>query len=126
MRIDRNRDKILVDVSNNGRIGVSNNGRIGVSLLFHLAAIHMVQFSIEHPLKTHDVNVNGTINLLEMCRKHGVKRFVFASSAAVYGDIEEMPLKEDMKLNPVSPYGLHKLIGEYYCRLYNLLYGVKQ
>jgi len=93
--------------------------------IFHLAAIPSVQLSIENPELTHDVNVNGTLNLLEAARKYNVKRFIFSSSAAVYGDQDTLPIKEDAELKPLSPYALHKVIGEQYCTLYNRLYGLE-
>ena len=93
--------------------------------VFHLAALPRVQFSILNPDKTHEANVNGTFNLLNCCKKFNVKRFVFSSSSSIYGNQEKMPLKEDFEPNPMSPYALHKLIGEYYCKLFNLLYGIE-
>lgn len=96
-----------------------------VDIVFHLAALPRVQFSIKYPVLTHDVNVNGTLNLLNLCREFNVKRFVFSSSASVYGDQDILPLEENMLPNPMSPYALHKLIGEHYCTLYNELYGIE-
>lgn len=96
-----------------------------VNVVFHLAALPRVQFSIKYPERTHEVNVNGTLNLLNICRKKEIKRFVFSSSSSVYGDQDILPLKEDMNSNPMSPYALHKLIGEYYCKLYHKLYGLE-
>mgnify|MGYP003654909678 CR=1 FL=1 len=74
-----------------------------------------------------DANVNGLVNILEMCREHNIKRFIFSSSSSVYGDVEEkdLPTSESKKLNPMSPYALHKLIGEQYCKLYSELYGIE-
>ncbi len=97
----------------------------GFDVVFHLAAIPRVQFSIKEPRKTHEANVNGTFNLLEACRIFGVKRFVFSSSSSVYGDQPSLPLVETMKPNPMSPYALHKFIGETYCNLYHVLYGLE-
>jgi nucleoside-diphosphate-sugar epimerase len=97
----------------------------GIEAVFHLAAMPRVQFSIENPLKTHDVNVNGTLNLLNCCKKYNVKRFVFSSSSAVYGEQKIKPFVEEMKVKPISPYALHKLIGEYYCKLFYEVYGLK-
>lgn len=94
-------------------------------VVFHLAALPRVQFSIQKPVETHTVNVDGTLNLLEACRRHGVKRFVFSSSSSVYGDQDRLPLTEDMTPNPMSPYALQKLVGEHYCRLYHRLYGLE-
>lgn len=93
--------------------------------VFHLAAIPRVQYSIEHPAETHDTNLNGTHNLLDLCRRFDVKRFVFSSSCAVYGNQEVMPLKEEMAPKPISPYALHKLMGEQYCALFKFLYQIE-
>jgi len=95
------------------------------NVVFHLAAYPMVQYSIENPKKTHEINVNGTLNLLNKCKDHDVKRFVFSSSCAVYGSKEKMPMVETDPTEPISPYALHKLIGEKYCKLFNFLYGLE-
>jgi|SRR3989344_3638441 len=97
---------------------------VGAQYVFHLAALPRVQYSIEYPLETHDTNVNGTLNVLLAARDCGVKRVVFSSSAAVYGDQKVMPLREDMPALPKSPYALHKYIGEGYCALFSELYGL--
>ena len=94
-------------------------------VVFHLAAMARVQPSIENPIEYHDANVNGMLNVLNMCVECGVKKFVFSSSSSVYGDAEQVPTTEECKLNPISPYALHKLIGEQYCRLYSKLYGIE-
>ena len=96
-----------------------------VGVIFHLACLARVQPSIENPMEYHNVNVNGTLNLLEMARKFNIKRFVFSSSSSVYGDAEQVPTTEECKLNPISPYALHKYIGEEYCKLYSKLYGIE-
>ncbi|PIO06140.1 hypothetical protein COT47_03470, partial [Candidatus Woesearchaeota archaeon CG08_land_8_20_14_0_20_43_7] len=93
--------------------------------VFHFAAVHMVQYSIDYPEETHKANVEGTHNLLMMCRKHGVKRFIMSSSAAVYGEPETLPIQETSTLKPMSPYALHKKIAEDYCRLYHFLYQME-
>ncbi len=98
----------------------------GVDGIFHLAALPRVLFSVENPLLTHDVNVNGTLNVLLAARDMKVKRVVFSTSSAAYGDQTVYPLPEDTVIKkPVSPYGFHKLVGEEYCRLFSLLYGVE-
>src|SRR3990167_843630 len=97
----------------------------GAQCVFHLAALPRVQYSIEHPQETHETNVNGTLNVLLAARDCGVKRVVFSSSAAVYGDQEVVPLHEDMPAQPKSPYGLHKYMGEKYCKLFSELYGLQ-
>ncbi|MBI3632631.1 MAG: NAD-dependent epimerase/dehydratase family protein [Candidatus Vogelbacteria bacterium] len=94
-------------------------------IVFHLAALPRVQFSIDKPLESHEANINGTLNILEFSRQFGVKRFVFSSSSSIYGDQREMILTEDLKPNPMSPYALHKLTGEYYAHLYHKLYGLE-
>jgi len=99
----------------------------GVDVVFHLAALARVQPSIENPIEYHNTNVNGTLNLLKACVDYDVKRFVFSSSSSVYGDVEEkdLPTSEDANLNPMSPYAIHKLIGEQYCKLFSELYGLE-
>lgn len=97
----------------------------GADVVFHLAAIPSVPYSIEHPRKTHDVNVTGTVTVLEAARQAGVRRVVFSSSAAVYGNEGTLPIAEDVPTVPNTPYGLHKLIGEQYCRFYAQQYGVQ-
>jgi UDP-glucose 4-epimerase len=93
--------------------------------IFHLGAIASVQKSIEDPIFTNAVNVGGTLNILELSREHGIKRVLFSSSAAVYGDEPTQPKNENSVLKPISPYGYEKLMSEQYMRLYNELYGVE-
>lgn len=97
----------------------------GIDGVFHLAALPNVQLSIENPMETHDINVNGTLNILIAAKDANVKRVVFSASASVYGNTETMPLYEEMKPNPLSPYGLQKYIGEEYCRLFSQLYSLQ-
>ncbi|GBD34498.1 UDP-N-acetylglucosamine 4-epimerase [bacterium HR35] len=97
----------------------------GVDYVFHLAANPHIIFSIEHPIETHKVNVDGTLNILYASYKNKVKRLIFASTSAVYGKQKNLPLKESMIPNPISPYGLHKLIGEYYCKIFSSLYDLE-
>tara|TARA_Y100001938_G_scaffold146842_1_gene226710 strand:+ start:119 stop:1024 length:906 start_codon:yes stop_codon:yes gene_type:complete len=94
-----------------------------VDTVFHLAALARVQPSIEQPIPYHDANVTGTHNLLVAASDAGVKRFIFSSSSSVYGDAK-VPTSEDHVLNPISPYALHKLIGEQYCKLFSTLYDI--
>jgi UDP-glucose 4-epimerase len=93
--------------------------------VFHLAALPRVQLSIDHPAKTHDANVNGTLNILIAARDAKVKRVVYSASSSAYGDSQELPLKETATPRPMSPYGLQKYIGEEYCRLFAKLYGME-
>lgn len=92
--------------------------------IVHLAAIADVQQSITDPSTTHDVNVSGTLNVLETCRQLSISKFIFASSAAVYGDVAQLPITENTPHNPQSPYGLHKSIGEQYAQMYQQLFGI--
>ena len=97
----------------------------GVDVVFHLAAKARVQPSIENPVDFNSTNVSGTVNMLDACRRYGVKRFVYSSSSSVYGNVEQLPTPEEHKLNPMSPYALQKLIGEQYCKLFSELYGLE-
>ena len=123
--INEKADFIQWDISKNwDDIGISIEN---IDVIFHLAAKARVQPSIESPIEYHDANVNGTLNLLVAARDAGVKRFVFSSSSSVYGDVEEkdLPTSEDANLNPISPYALHKSIGEQYCKLFSTLYDME-
>lgn len=95
-----------------------------VSYVFHLAAIPGVPQSIENPLASHNVNITGTLNVLLAAKDNGVKRVIYASSSSVYGDTPTLPKREDMPPNPQSPYVVTKLAGEYYCRVFQEVYGL--
>jgi len=97
----------------------------GTDVVFHVAAIPRVQFSIHNPMESHHTNINGSLNLLKQCSDLGIKRFIFSSSSSVYGDQKSLPLEETMKPNPMSPYALQKLAIEHYCKLFHRLYGLK-
>lgn len=90
----------------------------------HLAAQTMVPYSIEHPDEDCEINLAGLINVLENCRKYKVKTVLFASSAAVYGNNESVPLQEELTLMPMSFYGITKMTSEHYLRVYHELYGI--
>jgi len=95
----------------------------GADYVFHLAAIPSVIKSVENPILTTEVNLTGTINVLIASVENQVKKVVYASSAAVYGNIDTLPLKEDLSLSPKSPYGAQKLGSEHYCRVFYEVYG---
>jgi UDP-glucose 4-epimerase len=95
-----------------------------IDLVFHLAAIPSVPRSIENPLASHEANATGTLNVLLAARDSGVKKLVYASSSSVYGDTPTLPKREDMPPNPQSPYAVTKLAGEYYCRVFQGVYGL--
>ncbi len=97
----------------------------GFDGIFHAAALPRVTYSVENPILTHDVNVNGTLNVLMAAKENKINKVVFSSSSAVYGNQDKTPFKEDFIATPISPYALHKFIGEHYCRLFNELYGLK-
>lgn len=98
---------------------------VGIDGIFHLAALPRVTFSVENPELTHDVNVNGTLQVLLAAMRHKVKRVVFSSSSSTYGAQEKKLLTEDTVKKPISPYALHKFIGENYCRIFSELYGIE-
>lgn len=97
----------------------------GCDVVFHLAAVVAVQQTINDPVESAMVNDIGTINVLEAARRNNVRRFVFASSCAVYGDDPQLPKKETMAPLPASPYAVHKLTAEHHARIYNELFGLK-
>ncbi len=90
--------------------------------VFHLAAIPSVPRSIENPQASHEVNVNGTLNVLLAARENSVKKLLYASSSSVYGDTPTLPKREDMVPHPLSPYAAAKLAGEYYCQVFHKVY----
>lgn len=96
-----------------------------ITQVYHLAAIVSVQESISNPLLSNEVNVKGTLNILEASRQNKVKRVVFSSSAAVYGDEPTLPKDENSLTKPISPYGYEKLMSEQYMKLYSKLYNVE-
>ena len=97
----------------------------GMDAIVHLAAVASVQASVDDPIGTHETNFDGTLHLLEAARKKNIRRFLYASSAAVYGDNTRLPLPEDEIPNPLSPYAVDKLAGEYYLRFYHAKFGIE-
>jgi nucleoside-diphosphate-sugar epimerase len=95
-----------------------------IDIVFHEAANVSVPKSVSNPMLVHDTNVNATLNLLNFCIKNNVKKFIFASSAAVYGSIESKYLSEEYMCMPSSPYGASKLSIENYLYAYNKTYGL--
>jgi len=92
--------------------------------VYHQAAQAGVRTSVDNPRKPHEINVDGTLNVLDAARDSDVERVVLASSSSVYGKPEYLPYDEDHPTNPVSPYGVSKLAAEQYARVYSELYGL--
>lgn len=97
----------------------------GCNGIFHEAALVSVQDSIHRPHDNHEINITGTLHVLEAARVNGVQRVVFSSSAAIYGDLPELPKRESMLPGPKSPYALAKLSGEYYLKVYAECFGLE-
>ena len=93
--------------------------------VFHFAALPRVSFSVENPRKTSEVNIIGTVALLEAAKDYGVKRFIYSSSSSVYGGAKKLPTKESVNPpNPKSPYAVQKYIGEPFCQIFSQLFGL--
>ncbi len=97
----------------------------GIDYVLHQAALPSVPRSIKNPLTSNSVNIEGTLYLLEAAKLAHVKRFVMASSSSVYGDTPQLPKREDMWTDPLSPYAVTKLANEKYCKVFYSLYGLE-
>ncbi|MCS6873651.1 MAG: SDR family oxidoreductase [Pyrinomonadaceae bacterium] len=97
----------------------------GVEIVFHQAALPSVPRSVENPVETHNACVNGTFNLLVKAKEYGVRRVVYAASSSAYGDQPTLPKVETMRPEPLSPYAVAKLVGEYYCQVFWRVYGLQ-
>jgi len=97
----------------------------GVDYVLHQGALPSVPRSVKDPITTNEVNVGGTLNILDAAREAGVKRVVYASSSSVYGANAEVPKREDMLPEPISPYAVAKLTGEKYCQVFARTYGLE-
>jgi len=96
-----------------------------VDYILHQAALPSVPRSIKDPVTTTEVNVTGTLHVLEAARDAKVKRVVFASSSSIYGDLDVLPKTEEMLPKPLSPYAVSKLAGEKYCQVFTKIYGLQ-
>jgi UDP-glucose 4-epimerase len=96
-----------------------------ISHVIHHAAQIDVQHSIKDPLSDAQNNISGTINLLEQCRKYNIEKFIYASSAAVYGEPDYLPIDEEHPIKAMSPYGISKHTPEHYIKMYSELYDLK-
>ena len=97
----------------------------GVSIVFHQAALGSVPRSIDDPRSTHEVNVDGFMNMLLACKEAGIKRFIYASSSSVYGDSAELPKREENIGRPLSPYAVSKVSNEQYAQIFHKVYGLE-
>ncbi|PWU05564.1 MAG: LPS biosynthesis protein WbpP [Terriglobia bacterium] len=97
----------------------------GAAVVFHEAAIPSVPRSIDEPLLSHEVNINGTFNVFRAAREGAAGRVVYAASSSAYGDTEVLPKVETMNPHPKSPYALQKLVGEYYASIFSAVYGLE-
>jgi len=97
----------------------------GIDYILHQAALPSVPKSVAEPELTHNVNVNGTLNLLLAARDAGVKRVIYAASSSAYGNSETLPKHEGMIPRPISPYAVQKLTGEYYMQAFSAVYGLE-
>ena len=97
----------------------------GADVVFHEAAIPSVPRSIDDPVPSHEVNIDGTFNVLRAAAAGGVRRVVYAASSSAYGDTEVLPKVETMPPQPKSPYALQKLVGEYYARIFAATFGIE-
>ena len=97
---------------------------LGVDWVFHTAALPRVQFSIDHPRQANEANVTGTLNVLLAAKEAAVKKVIYSASSSAYGNQSQMPLREDLTAQPISPYGLQKYIGELYCQVFSQVYGL--
>ena len=95
----------------------------GSDVVFHLAAIPSVPRSIHDPVPSHEVNIDGTFNVLRACAQAKVRRVVYAASSSAYGDTESLPKVESMLPHPKSPYAVQKLVGEYYASVFHSCFG---
>ena len=98
---------------------------VGIDYVLHQAAIPSVPRSVANPVESHRANVDATLNMLVASKDAKVKRLVFAGSSSVYGDTPTLPKTEDMPHNPLSPYALHKQLGEQYAQMFTRLYGLE-
>lgn len=95
-----------------------------VDYVFHMAAVTSVPQSVEDPIRSNEVNITGTLKVLEAAKNCGVKKLIFSSSSAVYGETETVPIDEKTLVNPMSPYAVSKATSEMYCRVYSDIYNL--
>jgi nucleoside-diphosphate-sugar epimerase len=115
-------ETITADIRDVTAVGAAMQG---VEVVFHQAALGSVPRSVENPTESDEVNVHGTVVVLDRARRAGVRRLIFAASSAAYGDTPTLPKQEDMPPRPMSPYAVSKLTCEHYLRVFASLYGLE-
>ncbi len=120
--VEKDVELVVGDVRDDAAV---SRAAVGMEVVYHEAAIVSVPYSVEHPRETHAVNVLGTLNVALAARDAGARRLVFACSAAVYGEDPELPKREAMRPEPVSPYGVEKIAGELYLHTFSAVYGIE-
>ncbi len=118
-------DQVEIRVGDVRAADVVSEACRGMEAVFHEAALVSVVDSVTRPRDNHDINITGTLNVLEAARQHGVPRVIMASSAAIYGNDPALPKQESMRPSPASPYAIAKLTGEHYLQVYSQLYGMQ-
>jgi UDP-glucose 4-epimerase len=118
-------DKIDFIEADMGDEDIARQAMKDIEVVLHQGAVPSVPRSVDDPACTHKHCVDATFNLLLAARDAGIKRFVYAASSSAYGDSEVMPKVETMKDNPLSPYAVGKLVGEYYCKVFYSVYGLE-
>jgi nucleoside-diphosphate-sugar epimerase len=119
------RSKIELRIGNIGDLAALNAAAKGANYIIHLAARTSVPRSVAEPVETNRVNIDGTLNVLVAARDAKVKRVVFAASSAAYGETPTLPKVETMPVDPISPYGVTKVVGELYARVFTRAYGLE-
>lgn len=143
-RLNHNNEVVIVDDESTGKIenikdldfskidttlGSINSINLdeifeGCDYLFHMAAMTSVPQSTEDPIKSNEINITGTLKVLEAAKNADIKKVIFSSSSAVYGETETMPITEKTPLDPLSPYAVSKVAGEHYCNVFTKIYGL--
>ena len=113
-----------IDITKSDDVNKAFDSVGAIDGVFHMAALPRVEFSIQNPQESHNANVNGLLNVLVASRDHNKAKVVFSASSSAYGDTEVLPTHEELPTNPMSPYALHKLIGEQYCKMFNKIYDL--
>ena len=116
---------VCFDLSKKNWPALINSVFRGADTIFHLAALARVQPSIDYPREFHEANVNGTLNLLIGAHDAGVRRIVYSASSSAYGETTILPTPETTPTNPLSPYGVQKLMGEQYCSVFSKVYEME-